>query len=146
MLRAGVSGLPRSCLAYDEDILSWRESENLPRIEHCREPPGGDMQRRGGSGQPVKGPRRSVTGAKRLKALTPQTSPAELLEQLDLRTRELDESREQQTATAEILKVLNRSTFDLQTVFDTIVVNAVRLCHAHMGAVHRFSLSSSMAA
>src|SRR5262245_64692341 len=94
------------------------------------------MQRRGGSEQPVKGQR--TNRPKAGKALTPPISTADLREQLDRRTRELDESREQQTATAEILKVLSSSTFDLQTVFDTIVVNAVRLCHAHMGAVHRF--------
>src|SRR5215813_12479276 len=94
------------------------------------------MQRRGGSGQSVKGQRTSRPKAR--KALTAPPSPVELQEQLDRRTHELDESREQQAATAEILKVLSRSTFDLQTVFDTIVVNAVRLCHAHMGAVHRF--------
>src|SRR5262245_22507216 len=93
------------------------------------------MQRRGSSGQPVKG---QYHRPKARKALTAPTSTAELQEQLNRHTHELDESREQQTATAEILKVLSRSTFDLQTVFDTIVVNAVRLCHAHLGAVHRF--------
>src|SRR5262245_10989819 len=94
------------------------------------------MQRRGSSGQPVKGQR--TVRPKIRKAPTAHGSGADLKEQLDRRTHELDESREQQAATAEILKVLSRSTFDLQTVFDTIVVNAVRLCHAHIGAVLRF--------
>ena len=94
------------------------------------------MQRRGSSGQPVKG--QSANRPKARNAPTAHLSDANLQERLDLRTRELDESRAQQTATAEILKVLSSSTFDLQTVFNTIVVNAVRLCHAHMGAVHRF--------
>src|SRR5262245_24390424 len=42
----------------DCPLLPWRESEDLPRIVHRREPPGGDMQRRGSSGQPVKGQRK----------------------------------------------------------------------------------------
>ena len=52
--------------------------------------------------------------------------------------RELREAQEQQAATAEVLKVISCSALDPQPVFETIVANGVRLCHAHMGAVHLF--------
>ena len=67
-----------------------------------------------------------------------QESYVNLEKKVELRTRELTESLEQQTATSEVLKVISSSPGELAPVFEAMLENAVRICDAKFGDIYRW--------
>ena len=92
------------------------------------------MQRRGRSGQPVKG--RRTTRPKARKAPIGHASLASLRDKLDQVTRELGEAYQRETATSEVLKVISSLPGELEPVFNAMLANATRICEAKIGVLY----------
>jgi hypothetical protein len=83
--------------------------------------------------------RRTKPAARRQKASRRSRAPVTAAESENARLiRELNEARDQQAATAEVLRIISASPGDVQPVFDAIVSNARRLCGARFGNLLSF--------
>ena len=82
-----------------------------------------------------KGPAQSKRSSPNIKS---ESGNGTLRRELAKARRELTEARQQQNVTADVLKVISRSAFDLQAVFETLVESSVRLCGADRAFIFRF--------
>src|SRR6516165_5427964 len=81
---------------------------------------------------------RSKTRSRPATRRGPRLSAAQLEEQLELRTRELTEAREQQAATSEVLRVISGSRGALKPMAAAMLANATRICEANLGVFHLY--------
>jgi two-component system, NtrC family, sensor kinase len=94
------------------------------------------MRRRSRSGRPAKDRRGNRPKAR--KAPISQASPANWQDKLDQLSREVDDARQRETATSEVLKVINSSPGKLKPVFEAMLEQATRICDAKFGIVFRY--------
>ena len=112
------------------DILPWHETSDLLRIEHRCEPPRGDMQRRDRIGKPGEGTHPQTMRLNSRNAPTAPLSTDHSAEQFDCPVREPDEALERLAGSSQLLQVISGSTGDLKLIFESILVDATRICDA----------------
>jgi two-component system, NtrC family, sensor kinase len=95
------------------------------------------MRRREAACGPAKSRRRKRTRKGRKTSIA-RESTAELRAQIDLRTRERDEALEQQAATADVLKIISRSTLERAAVLNTLAETVTRLCRVDYSTMYRW--------